>query len=164
MSIKVNFSDKEASATAFDAFEPMPTGTYYARITDIDERECGPESKNPGKPYWNVEFTVQDGTFEGRKVWTNAMLFEGALYTVVQMMKACGFQDLIQKGEIPEADAFITKEVYINVKKQRDTYAEQRDGDGEPQWKNEIKGIKAYDKSVSPAKGKAAAGAGSLLP
>lgn len=163
MGIKVNFSDKEAGAEAL-SFDPIPSGTYHACITNIELRECGPESKNAGKNYWNVEFTVQDGEFEDRKLWTNAMLFEGALYTVVQMMKACGFAGLIDKGEIPDADDFISKHVYINVKKLRDTYHEERDGDGEPQWKNEVKGIKAYDENVSPAKGKANAGKGSLLP
>ena len=161
MTLKVNFSDQEASSEA-RSFDPLPTGAYYCRITDVEDRECGPESKNPGKPYWSIEFTIQDGPHEGRKVWTNCMLFNGALYTLAQLLKATGNEKALQTGNIPDGESFVSKEVLINVKKQRDTYAEQRDGDGEVQWKNEVKGIKAYD-GASPA-GKVKSGAGSLLP
>lgn len=163
--MKVNFSQEEASSEA-RSFEPIRTGTYSARITDIDLRECGPTSKNAGKPYWAVEFTIQEGEYEGRKVWTNAMLFDGALYTVAQLLKATGFEDALQTGELPEADDLISAEVNIVVKKQRDTYAEGRDGDGEVQWKNEVKGIKAPS-TLSAANGgsnKAKKGSGSILP
>ena len=91
------------------------------------------------------------------------MLFEGALYTIVQMMKACGFEGNLKKGMINDAEDFISKEVIVNVKKQLDTYAMDRDGDGEKQWKNEVKGIKAYE-GASPASSKTGSGKGSLLP
>ena len=152
--LKVNFSDQEASSEA-RSFEPLPTGEYHVRITDLDDRECGVDSKNPGKPFWAVEVTVQSGDFEDRKAWTNAMLFEGALYTVVQMMKATGNESYLAKGEIPDKDKFIGKECVAVIKKQRDTYAEKRDDDGVPQWKNEIKGFKKYEGAgsvQSPAK------------
>ena len=159
--LKVNFSDQEASSEA-RSFDPLPTGSYYCRITDVEERWCGQESKNPGKPYWNIEFTVQDGPFEDRRVWTNCMLFEGALYTLAQLLKATGNEKALQTGNIPDGESFVTREVIVNVKKQRDTYAEQRDADGEVQWKNEVKGIRAYA-GASPTS-KAKSGAGSLLP
>ena len=161
--IKVNFSDEEASSEAL-SFDAIPTGTYHACVTDVTLNYCGPESKNPGKPYWNIEFTVQDDHKDqaGRKVWTNCMLFEGALYTLTQLMKATGFGDKVKSGksvDVPDADEFIAKHVFINVRKMRDTYREQRDGSDEPMWKNEVKGIKAYSSDAPAAKG-----AGSLLP
>lgn len=159
--IKVNFSEEEASSEAL-SFEAIPTGTYHACVTDITLQYCGPESKNPGKPYWNVEFTVQDGDYTDRKIWTNCMLFEGALYTLTQLMKSTGFGDRIKPGkgvEVPDAEDFISKHVFVNVRKQRDTYREQRDGSDEPMWKNEVKGIKPYDADAPAASGK-----GSLLP
>lgn len=113
-----------------------------------------------------VEFTIQEGEYEGRKVWTNAMLFDGALYTVAQILKATGFENALLTGELPEADDLISAEVDVVVKKQRDTYAEERDGDGEVQWKNEVKGIKAPS-TLSAANGgssKAKKGSGSILP
>lgn len=163
--LKVNFSEQEASSEA-RSFDPIPSGQYYARITDVDDRECGSESKNPGKPYWAVEFTVQDGPHEGRKLWANAMLFDGALYTTAQILKATGFEKNLKTGSIPDGEELVSKECIVVVKKQRDTYAENRDGDGEPQWKNEVKGVKKYE-GESPSAGghkTTKSGAGSLLP
>ena len=162
---KVNFSTEEASSEALD-FDAIPSGKYYARITDVTDKECGPESKNAGKPYWNLEFTIQDGAFENRKVWTNCMLFDGALYTLAQLLKATGNEAALKSGKIPDGESFISQEVIINVKKMRDTYREQRDGDGTPQWKNEVNGIKAYEGESPSAKGAAqiTKGSGSLLP
>lgn len=163
--LKVNFTEEESSSQAL-SFDAIPSGEYYARVTDIELRECGPESKNAGKPYWNVEFTIQDGDYEDRKVWTNAMLFEGALYTLAQLLKATGYESALQTGNVPDGEDLISKECVIVVKKQRDTYREQRDGDGEPQWKNEVKGIKKYEgeSPSKPGNKKTKAGAGSLLP
>lgn len=165
--LRVNFSDEEASSEA-RSFDPLPSGQYYVRVTDIELKECGSESKNSGKPYWALEFTVQDGEYENRKLWTNAMLFDGALYTTAQLLKATGFPKALETGIIPDADDIISKECVVVVKKMRDAYREQRDGDGAPQWKNEVKGIKAFDgTSPSPKKGASgtvSAGAGSLLP
>lgn len=162
--LKVNFSDQEASSEVLD-FDAIPTGKYYARITDVEDRECGPESKNQGKPYWNIEFTIQDGKFEDRRVWTNCMLFDGALYTLSQLLKATGHEKAIQTGNIPDGETFISKEVIISVRKMRDKYREDQNGDGEPVWKNEVKGISKYEgESPSSGASKAKAGAGSLLP
>ena len=165
MSFKINFSEQEASSEALD-FTPVPTGKYECRVTDIELRECGPNSKNPGKPYWAIEFTVQDGEFENRKFWTNAMLFEGALYTTAQLLKATGYAHMVRPGEIelPDAEDIISKPVLLNVRRVRDTYAEERDGDGEVQWKNEVKGI--LPSATNPAGTTAVkkSGKGSILP
>lgn len=151
MAFKVNFSDREASSQARE-FDAIPSGKYYARITDVEDRECSEESKNAGKPYWNIEFTIQEGPYVDRKVWTNCMLFEGALYTLSQLLKATGFEHAIAPGDVPDGDVFITKEVLINVKKGRNAYMEARNGDGEPVWSNEVKGILSYT-GTSPAGG-----------
>lgn len=142
MSLKVNFSGEEASSEARD-FEPLPSGKYGVRITDVELRECGPNSKNAGKPYWNIEFTVQEGNHENRRLWSNCMLFEGALYTLAQLLKATGNEQALESGEVPEPDVFIGSPVTVNVRKERDNYREERDGSDEPLWKNEVKGIKA---------------------
>ena len=158
--LHVNFSSEEASSEAQE-FTPIPSGTYYARVTDIETKECGENSKNPGKPYWHIEFTVQEGEYNGRKLWTNAMLFEGALYTTAQLLRATGFAKSLQTGEIPDEEQLISKEVDLVVKKLRDKYREEQDGDGVAQWKNEVKGIKPHGEvQVASAK----KGKGSLLP
>src|SRR5882757_2825313 len=140
--LKVNFSDQEAASEARD-FTPVATGKYYARITDVEDKECGPESKNPGKPYWNIKFTIQDGPFENSNVWTNCMLFDGALYTLSQLLKATGHADALKTGKVPDGLDFVGSEVIVSVVKQKDKY---KDPDGtEGLYKSEVKGILAYE-------------------
>src|SRR6266480_7795544 len=90
--IRVNFSGKEADAAPRDV-EPMPTGKYLCAITDV-ELCYSTSEKNNGKPYYSIEFTVQDdmrgGLYKERKCWSNVMLFEGALYSASQLAKAVG--------------------------------------------------------------------------
>ncbi|SRR6266542_1887698 len=147
--LRVNFSDQEASSEARD-YSPMPTGKYHCCITDVEDAECGPNSKNQGKPYWRLEFTIQDGPYEMRKVWTNCMLFSPALYTLGQLLKATGYANL-QAGEVdvPPGHTFISKHVLVSVVKQRDKY---NDPDGsEGLYKNEVKGISAWDDVLADA-------------
>lgn len=111
--IRVNFSDKEAGAENQD-MEPLPSGKYPCAITDVTLEECGPDSKNPGKPYYKIEFTVQEGKYENRKCWTNAMLFDGALYTIVKLMKALGFNVAKGEMEVPSAEELQGKKVVVS--------------------------------------------------
>jgi hypothetical protein len=136
--LKVNFSTEEAGSEA-RSFDALPSGKYESFLTDIELRESKSE-KNFGKPYWAAEFTVSSGPYETRKFWGNIMLFEGALYSLAQLLKATGFEEALGTGIVPDPDLLIGKPVLLNVKKQRDTFAEERDGDGTPQFKNEIKG------------------------
>lgn len=163
--LHVNFSDEELASEA-RTFEVVPTGSYYTRITNIDLRASTSE-KNNGKPYWNVELTIQDGAFEGRKLWANVMLFDGALYSLVQLMKATGHEASLKTGKVPTADELISAEVITVVQKVRDKYKEQQAGDGEALFKSEVKGFKKYDGTSPSAKGAqpvAAGGKQSLLP
>lgn len=161
--LRVNFSEQEASSEARD-FDPVPSGKYNVAITDIEVRFSTSE-KNNGKPYWAVEMTCQEGKYENRKFWGNVMLFEGALFSLSQLLKATGFGDRVDPksktyGKIPSGDELVGKQLTINVVKTRDTYKEKQNGDGEKLFKNEVKGYLAKGAAASPAAG----GSGTLLP
>lgn len=163
--LRVNFSEREASSEAFD-MSPVPSGKYNVAITDIEVRFSTSE-KNPGKPYWSVEMTTQDGKYEGRKFWGNVMLWEGALFSLSQLLKATGFGDRVTPGsktygQIPQGEELMGKRLTINVVKTRDTYREQQNGDGEKLFKNEVKGY--LPEGSSGAVGSATSGGNSLLP
>ncbi len=159
--LKVNFSDKEASSEARD-FEPVPSGKYNAKVTEITLEECGENSKNPGKPYWNIEFTIQDGQYTDRKVWSNCMLFSPALYTFSQLMKALGYN--VEEGdfEVPDPDELISRDVSLKVVKMRDEYKMEKEGSGDVLWKNEVKTIFPPSDGASLPAG--ASASSSLLP
>jgi hypothetical protein len=63
----IDFSD----VTGGD-FDALPAGAYNVAVTDWSKTETKKEGKIPeGTPGINWEFTVQDGDFENRKLWTN---------------------------------------------------------------------------------------------
>jgi hypothetical protein len=109
--LRVNFTEGEAEAVARS---PLPVGRYKGFVTKVDPRQSQSE-KNHGKWYYSVEMTVNGGDKDGQKAWTNAMLFEGALYTISQLMKACGFPVSQGELEIPGPEAFVGKEVLFIV-------------------------------------------------
>jgi len=89
--IKVNVSEQE-STSGDRSFDSLPIGRYHVAITAVDLLESESEN-NYGKPMLNFEFTIQDtpGTwqkFANRKDWINACLWDGALYTIVGILKA----------------------------------------------------------------------------
>jgi hypothetical protein len=157
--LRVNFSDQEAGSEAFD-FEPIPSGKYHVKITEITEKASTSE-KNPGKPYWNVEMVIQDGKYVDRKIWANVMLFDGALYSLSQLLKATGNAKALETGKIPPAESFITQSVIVIVVKQKDTYKMEQEGSDEVIFKNEVKGFKAYEEGALAT---ASSKGGSLLP
>lgn len=160
--LRVNFSEKEASSEARSA-ELLPRGDYHAALTDIEYREVR-EGKNEGKPYWNLEFTIQSGPYENRKVWTNCMLFEPALYTLAQLMKACG-RDVEQgEFEVPDPEEIIGTEVVAVVKVKGKSKNKQTGEEYEA--RNEVDGIKAYDAATfkQPVAAAKASGKSNLLP
>lgn len=112
----VNFSDEEASSESID-YEPLPSGKYLVTITDVELRQAGEGSKNPGKPMYSFRFTVVEdrrgNTFFGRHCWKLAMLFPPALYTISHIMKACGFPVSAGQMRIPKPAEFIDQQIVI---------------------------------------------------
>jgi len=101
--IRVNMSAKEGASVTL---EPLPSGKYLMAITDCEVEKVknapAPGKKdNRGKLMFKIELTVQDGDYENRKAWTNVMLFDGALYSLSQMVKALGYE-VVEKGESAE--------------------------------------------------------------
>jgi hypothetical protein len=92
---KVNVSEQEQQS---GDREPLPAGKYHVAITDVQET-TPKEGANEGKPMLLFEFTVQESpdtnvpgqeakAFHNRKIFTNACLWDGALYTIVGIYKA----------------------------------------------------------------------------
>jgi len=165
--IKVNVSKKE---TAAGNQTMLPRGWYKVTVSDVELRESKSE-KNNGKPMYAVECTVNEpAEYEGRKLYTNACLWEGALYTVIGLMKAVELiEQNIDEGDlvIPGPGAFLGKECMARV-----TITPPRKGpDGkEYDERNELKSFATLAQqqvkvgSQSAIAGTATAKGGSLLP
>jgi hypothetical protein len=165
--LRVNFTDKEAAAKAF---EDLPVGEYNATIVDAVPTQCGPESKNPGKWYYRVEAVIDGGPYDNQHAWTNAMLFSPALYTISQIMKAIPkLAGRVPEGggdvELPTREELVGEKVRLLIKRKAPQI-----GTGtkeEPQYpaRNEWNGTKPLGGSVPASGAKAGkAGKGSLLP
>lgn len=109
--LKVNFTDQEASSTVR---EIPPSGEYLVAIVDGELKEVKPGRKNTGKPFWQLRLVIQDGAYAGSSLISSVMLFDGALYTFSQLMKALGY-DINSGGDfqVPALDDIIGKNVNV---------------------------------------------------
>lgn len=168
--LRVDFSDKEASAQVFE-YQPVPSGKYLCTITEWSLERSTSEKHN-GKPYWALRLRVNDDNekYAGRLFFANVMLFEGALYSLAQLDEALagegdGWGEVRKTGKIPHGDTLIGKEVIAVVEKKVDKYkidkGEWDPDSGEPRpYKNEVRGFKPVSAGASNVGG----GSGSLLP
>ena len=67
------------------SFDPLPAGVYTVRCADCEARE----SSN-GNPMWSVTFEVVDEEYAGRKLWTNLVFVNNALWKVKEFADAFG--------------------------------------------------------------------------
>jgi len=112
MGIQVNVSKKESEA---GNLVMLPRGWYKVTISDVALKESKSE-KNNGKPMYAMEFTVNEpAEFEGRKVFTNACLWDGALYTIIAILKGLGYEVDEGELEIPEGDDLIGGELMARI-------------------------------------------------
>lgn len=108
--LKVNFTDQEASSAARD---PLPTGNYVVNIVEGELKEVKPGRKNAGKPYWNLQFVVQEGQYAGSRLFGSVMLFDGALYSLAQLGKALGWEITEGGFVLPTIDELVGKTIIV---------------------------------------------------
>lgn len=110
MPLKVNLSDREATSTVR---EIPPSGEYVVAIADGEMKEVKPGRKNTGKPFWQLRLVIQDGAYAGSTLLASVMLFDGALYSFSQLMKALGYDIGTGDFTVPHLDAIIGKTVNV---------------------------------------------------
>jgi hypothetical protein len=143
--LKVNFSSEEAGSSVR---EIPPTGEYTVAIVDGELKEVKPGRKNTGKPFWQVRVVIQEGQYDGVTLIGSIMLFDGALYSFAQLMKALDYD--INAGDfvVPELDDIIGK--IVNVRGQKMPPRTLPDGQ-ELSERFEIKGYKKANKIAAKA-------------
>lgn len=163
---KLNFTEEDKTSVAnTGGFEAIPTGVYECAVTDVELREVksGP---NQGKPYLNVELTIQNGDFNNRKLWASVMLFDQPKgnWFIAQFLKATGNGNVLETGTIPMAGEFVGKQVLASVIREKDTWKNDREPqkNGESWYKNRVNGFVTDDETVTTPKGRAKKN--SLLP
>lgn len=153
-------TEQEASSKVL---EPIPSGWYKVTISDVELRESKSD-KNYGKPYYAVEHTVAEGDHEGRKVFSNVMLFAGALYSLNQLLNGLGIETEAGEVEVPEPEELLGQELWAKVKitPKRKVRDPQTGEEKEYEARNDIGGYKSVKDGAPAANAKP--GSGSLLP
>lgn len=88
MTYKLDFS----GVKDFDAIAP---GLYDATVFEVEHTFA----QSSGNPMFNFTFAIQGGEYDGRKVFTNAVLTPEAMWKLKQILKACGI-DIPENGQI----------------------------------------------------------------
>jgi hypothetical protein len=161
--VRLNFTDTEAYGNSSLGRDPLPNGKYHVAITDVEVRESGPAAKFPGSEYWAIEFTVQSGQYEGRKLWTNATMVPHALYTIKGILEAIGRETTGNELDV-EPDDLVNEELIVRaIKKGAREYTKADGTKATADESNEVKSFYRVDDTKSGVKSGAVSG-GSLLP
>jgi hypothetical protein len=139
--LHVNFTDEEAASKALEA---LPTGKYKVTITKCELKKSQ-SAKNNGKPMYAMTFKVFDGPYAKRQIWSYIMLWDGALYSLNQLMNATGFSTRSGQIRVPRPSELIGKQLTV-----RGIKVPPKDGYDE---KFEVKGYKALEGATSVAAG-----------
>ena len=74
--MKFDIRDDETVGDGSGDYKPLPAGTYQATIFDVKLDKFKPNTKNPGRPYYNVQFRISDGqTGANRRLFQMIGLF-----------------------------------------------------------------------------------------
>lgn len=137
--LKVNFTDKEASSKPR---EIPPSGEYNVNITDGEVTQVKPGKKNAGKDYWKLTFVIQDGAYAGQTLISTVMLFDGALFSLSQLMKALNYP--VEQGGfvVPPLSDLLGKTVVVRGFKMPARFDQETNRELPERF--EIKGYKRY--------------------
>jgi len=164
MTVRVNVSDQEDKSGG--DYQPIPSGMYNAVITDVESKASASDN-NFGKPMLYFRFTIQDGIYAERVIGANACLWDGALYTIVGLLKAIGEYDNCKKGgglDIPEEPEFYLGRA-IKVRRGVNQKKKKENPEDDPATWIEVKGFsKAQDAVGAGASSGSGRSGGSLLP
>ena len=77
--------------------EPVPEAIYHIRCDKSGYKETGPNSKKPGSPMAECQFTIfgpeEAEEFHGRKVFENFMLSGEGMFRTRQFLDVTGHDD-----------------------------------------------------------------------
>jgi Protein of unknown function (DUF669). len=116
----ITFSKDVVESTQGDgSFDPLPAGNYDATIFSIKAGEFGAPKEgkgdNSGKPYWNVQYRIEDGQYANRRLFQMVGLFthwapkpgqtEAPVnFNLPQFLKAVGVDVEAGEVEIPDPE------------------------------------------------------------
>jgi len=120
------------------SFEAIPKGVYPAVLDDLKYEI----SKNSGQPMWNARFTITDGQYTNRKLFTYMSFSEKALPGTKRQIKQFAPELLsapFNAKKIADEGTLIGKTVRLKL----DIEIYKPEGGGEAQKRNRVKDVLA---------------------
>ncbi len=70
-------------------FGILPNGVYTARIANLQDREAGPQAKNPGARMLRWEFEViNNEDYDSRRIWDNQVCTPQTMWKIKALLNA----------------------------------------------------------------------------
>lgn len=80
-------------------FDPIPNGVYEALVHDIEQTEVK-NGKNAGAPMWGVQFSINGGEYDNRRVFRNFILIPESMWAIKRFLIAIGIPSEQLDGQI----------------------------------------------------------------
>ncbi len=82
---KLNQKQAKAVSDAEGSFEPIEDGVYHVRLREVEA-----VTAKSGNPMWRVEFEVVEEPYVNRRLWTNLVQVDAALFKTNEFFAAFG--------------------------------------------------------------------------
>ena len=92
---KVNKAQAKAIDGAESGFEPIEDGVYHVRLREVEA-----VTAKSGNPMWKVEFEIVEDPYVNRRLWTNLVQVEAAMFKTNEFFTAFG----TSATETPDTD------------------------------------------------------------
>jgi hypothetical protein len=80
---KLNKTQAKAVNDAESSFEPIEDGVYHVRLREVEA-----VTAKSGNPMWKVEFEIVEEPYVNRRLWTNLVQVEAALFKTNEFFAA----------------------------------------------------------------------------
>lgn len=132
MSLTINVPSDYSASTGSTDLAPIPAGVYAATLFEVkaEEVKSGP---NAGKPRWNIQFRIQGGQHDNRRVFSYIPLYvAGDFWKFENFFSSLGYK-VEGAFQVPSINDILGKSVDLRVK--------IRDAQGDYPASNEVSGF-----------------------
>ena len=92
---KLNKTQAKAVSDAESSFDPLDDGVYHVRL-----REVNAVTAKSGNPMWKVEFEVVEDPYVNRRLWTNLVQIDSALFKTNEFFAAFDVEPTTDTDEL----------------------------------------------------------------
>jgi len=132
MSLTINVPSDYAPSTGSTDLGPIPAGVYAATVFEVKAEEVK-SGANAGKPRWNIQFRIQGGQYDNRRVFSYIPLYvAGDFWKFENFFSSLGYK-VEGAFQVPAINDILGKSVDLRVK--------IRDAQGDYPASNEVSGF-----------------------